>query len=59
MPKRKKSLARVVIECFQPNGLGDCSVEMSYDGDPVMCQFLLEGAQERLDAQIEQVSVGM
>lgn len=39
----------VLITCDQPNELGKLDVELSYDGDPALAAYLLEGAQSFID----------
>lgn len=38
----------VLITCRPQTEDGHMEVEMSYDGDPVLASFLMEGAQEYL-----------
>ncbi len=35
----------IVITCGQPSADGKMSVEMSYEGDPILASYLLENAQ--------------
>ena len=47
----------VLITCDHPNELGKLDVELSYDGDPALAAYLLEGAQSFVDdhcANVEQ-----
>ncbi len=58
----KKLLAKdyagfVLITCKTPSAKGQMEVEMSYEGDPVLASYLLEGAQGYLDE--EESGVGM
>lgn len=39
----------VLITCDQPSNSGDMNVELSYDGDPVLAEFLIHGAQNYFD----------
>ena len=47
----------VLITCENPTEGGQMQVEMSYDGDPVLAAYLLEGAQGYLDE--EEKGLGM
>lgn len=52
----KKLLAKdyagfVLITCKSPESNGQMQVEMSYEGDPVLAAYLLEGAQGYLDEE--------
>ncbi len=58
----KKLLAKeyagfVLITCKNPAKNGQMQVEMSYEGDPVLAAYLLDGAQGHLDE--EEKGVGM
>lgn len=58
----KKLLAKeyagfVLITCKTPSASGQMQVEMSYEGDPVLASYLLEGAQGYLDE--EEKGLGM
>jgi hypothetical protein len=39
----------VLITCKQPQKAGQMQVEMSYEGDPTLAAYLLEGAQGYLE----------
>lgn len=43
----------VMITCGQPSADGKMSVEMTYEGDPVLASFLLENAQGLIDRDVE------
>lgn len=44
----------VVITCGKPNGPdGTMDVQMEYEGDPLVASFLLQGAQERIDQELD------
>jgi hypothetical protein len=43
----------VLVTCKNPHGDGRMQVEMTYDGDPVLAAYLLEGAQGYLDEEEE------
>ena len=51
----------VLITCGKPSADGKMSVEMTYEGDPVLAAYLLENAQELinfgdgLDCQMQQI----
>jgi hypothetical protein len=47
----------VLVTCKNPVANGQMQVEMTYDGDPVLAAYLLEGAQGYLDE--EEKDVGM
>lgn len=36
----------VLVTCDSPGDEGKMNVELSYEGDPVLASFLLQGAQE-------------
>ncbi|MEX1012158.1 MAG: hypothetical protein WD595_06735 [Waddliaceae bacterium] len=36
----------VLITCDEPSANGEMNVEMSYEGDPTLLSYLLEGAQD-------------
>lgn len=39
----------IVIKCGQPSADGKMSVEMTYEGDPILASYLLENAQGFID----------
>lgn len=39
-----KFLSYVLVSCSDPNELGEIDVEMSYDGDPELVEYLLRDA---------------
>lgn len=41
----------VLVTCKQPENNGGMQVEMTYDGDPILAAYLLEGAQGYLDEE--------
>lgn len=41
----------VLITCDGPDNDGEMRVEMTYDGDPALASYLLEGAQDVIDRQ--------
>lgn len=44
----------VVITCGKPKGPGGTmDVQMEYEGDPLVASFLLQGAQERIDQELD------
>ncbi|WP_049767152.1 hypothetical protein [Waddlia chondrophila] len=47
----KKHACYVLVTCGQPSEEGKINVEMSYEGDPALASFLLQGAQEYLMEQ--------
>ncbi len=44
----------VLVACNSPNNKGKIQVEMSYEGDPVMAAYLLEGAKNFLNHEEDQ-----
>lgn len=54
--KIKEELAKnhtcyVLITCDEPSASGDFQVEMTYEGDPALASYLLQGAQNIIDDQ--------
>jgi len=41
----------VLITCTPASKDGKMQVEMSYDGDPVLAAYMMEGAQQHLDSE--------
>jgi hypothetical protein len=41
----------VLVTCRPASNDGKMQVEMSYDGDPVLAAYLMEGAQEYLEEE--------
>lgn len=39
----------VLITCEEPSPNGEMNVELTYDGDPVLAEFLIQGAQNYFD----------
>ena len=57
----KDSLAKnhacyVLITCDQPKEDGQMQVEMSYEGDPTLASYLLQGAQTIIDEEVSEES---
>ena len=48
---KKDFKAYVLVTCKASSPDGFMQVEMSYDGDPVLAAYLMEGAQEKLDQE--------
>jgi hypothetical protein len=44
----------VLVTCNTPSVDGKMQVEMSYEGDPVLAAYLLQGAQSFLEEQDEE-----
>lgn len=44
----------VLITCGKPSSDGKMSVEMTYEGDPVLASYLLENAQGFIDLEDDQ-----
>lgn len=60
--KIRKLLAKeyagyVLVTCKQPISDGRMQVEMTYEGDPVLAAYLLEGAQGYLDEEEQDVQM--
>ena len=45
----KEYAGYVLVTCKPPEVSGKMQVEMSYDGDPLLASYLMEGAQGYLD----------
>jgi hypothetical protein len=45
----KEYAGYVLVTCKQPVPNGQMEVEMTYEGDPILAAYLLEGAQGYLD----------
>jgi hypothetical protein len=45
----KKHACYVLITCDSPTVEGKMNVEMSYEGDPALASYLLQGALEYID----------
>lgn len=53
----KRHACYVLITCDTPSKDGHMNVEMTYEGDPVLAAYLLEGAQSRFtEIEVEQDS---
>ncbi|MEZ5314865.1 MAG: hypothetical protein R3E91_01450 [Chlamydiales bacterium] len=46
---KKDQACCIIIKCGQPSADGKMSVEMTYEGDPLLASYLLENAQGFLD----------
>ena len=53
---KKDQACCVVITCGQPSADGKMSVEMTYEGDPLLASYLLENAQRFIDQDEEESS---
>lgn len=54
--KIKEELAKnhscyVLITCNEPNAEGEIQVDMTYEGDPALASYLIQGAQKVIDEQ--------
>ncbi len=47
----KKNEAYILITCDSESQNGEMNVQMSYEGDPVLVSYLLQGAQEIVDQE--------
>lgn len=45
----KKYMCYVLLTCDGPEANGQMQVKMSYEGDPVLASYLLQGAQNIID----------
>ncbi len=43
----------ILITCDNETKDGNMNVNMSYEGDPVLASYLLEGAKSRIDSELE------
>ena len=51
----KNHACYVLITCDAPSTAGDFEVRMTYEGDPALASYLLQGAQNIIDEQEMQV----
>lgn len=51
-----KHTCYILITCEEPSQGGEMSVQMSYEGDPVLASYLLQGAQSVVDNDLEKLS---
>lgn len=49
----KENNCYVLITCGDPDDRGQLQVDFSYGGDPVLAAYLLDGAQNVIDEQIQ------
>ena len=54
---KKDYAGYVLITCCNPSDSDQMQVEMTYDGDPVLAAYLLEGAQGYLDEEEKDLGV--
>lgn len=47
----KNHFCYVLITCDAPSGDGNMQVNMTYEGDPALAAYLLQGAQAFIDEQ--------
>lgn len=52
----KKHACYILITCDKPNGNDQMHVEMSHAGDIELVSYLLQGAQDVVDQQLEDES---
>jgi hypothetical protein len=43
----------ILITCDNKSSDGNMNVNMTYEGDPALASYLLDGAKARVDAEIE------
>jgi len=53
----KEYAGYVLVTCKQPEHDGKMEVEMTYEGDPILAAYLLEGAQGYLDEEEQDLSM--
>lgn len=51
----KKYACYVLITCNEPSQDGNMQVEMTYEGDPMLAAYLVQGAQSFMDQQQEEM----
>lgn len=49
----EKYTCYVLVTCDNPSASGKMQVEMSYEGDPALAAYLLQGAQSYIEEQDE------
>ena len=49
----EKYACYVLVTCDNPSDSGKMQVEMSYEGDPTLAAYLLQGAQSYIEEQDE------
>lgn len=49
----KKHLCYVLITCDPPTENGEMKVEMTYEGDAALAAYLIEGAQQTINDNLE------
>lgn len=54
--KLRDKACYVLITCDRAKESGEMEVEMSYEGDPLLAQYLLDGAKSHFDAPQEEHS---
>ncbi len=64
MHKRVRKLLKeyegyVLVTCLPATEDGKMQIEMSYEGDPMLACYLMEGAQGYLDEEDHQVDPGL
>lgn len=52
----KNNVCYVLITCAEPSDTGDMQVEMTYEGDAALACYLLQGAQNFIEEQEEEIS---
>jgi len=51
--EKEQNACCVVIKCKMPSADGKMTVEMTYEGDPLLASYLLESAQDLIDDEQE------
>jgi hypothetical protein len=52
--KRGAQACTILITCGQPSADGKMSVEMTYEGDPLLASYLLENAQGLMELEMKE-----
>jgi hypothetical protein len=47
----KRTACYILITCEEPSADGNMNVQMSYEGDPALASYLLQGAQAKIDGE--------
>jgi len=50
----KNHTCYILITCDEAQGDGKMEVKMTYEGDPTLAAYLLEGAQNMIDEQVSE-----
>ncbi|CDR33832.1 hypothetical protein [Criblamydia sequanensis] len=50
-----KHACYVIITCDEPDDVGRMNVNFSFDGDPALAAFLIDGAKNHLEEENEEI----